>query len=197
MKISLDQILATYKKKNYVLLESSYRLNVFGIRANTQANNKFDDLIGLVYWDYGKRWNVKFYQGTTDPGLFYLKDPINVNGTAIVVPGQYLKSHVIGLHKGKYKALVQKGPIKVYRDRDLDYIYDMDPATIDSGNDFGINIHRASESHISTQVDQWSAGCQVIANPIEYDDFMETCEIHKTNYGNEFNYTLFLETEIA
>lgn len=196
MKFSLDQILAVYKKKNYILLEAPYRMNVFGIRANTQANNKFDDLIGLVYWDYGKRWNVKFYSGTTDPGLFYLKDPINVNGTAIVVPGQYLQSHEIGLHKGKYKALVQKSPIKVYRDRDLDYIYDMDPTTIESGL-FGINIHRANENQTSTQVEQWSAGCQVIANPIEYDDFMETCEIHRTNSGNEFNYALFLETEIS
>ena len=34
---------------------------------------------------------------------------------------------------------------------------------------FGINHHRANSKTTSTQVDKWSAGCQVQPNPVLFD----------------------------
>ena len=47
---------------------------------------------------------------------------------------------------------------------------------------FGINIHRATkwEGKKSTQIDKWSAGCQVIAANDDFKLFMEICILLKT-----------------
>ena len=59
-------------------------------------------------------------------------------------------------------------------------------------------MHRASESHTSTLVDKWSAGCQVIASPSDFADLMEmTKNWHSPMYGTKFNYTLFLEEDFV
>ncbi|MGB3988618.1 MAG: hypothetical protein WBK67_02930 [Minisyncoccales bacterium] len=192
---SPDILLAAYKKKNYKVEEGSYKLNIFGIRSKQINANSFDDFIGVLYQDYGGVWNTRIYTGTTDPGSYWLQNPMKVLGTAIVVPGQYLKSHKLGLHKGLYEALVQTSAIKVYRDRDKDTILDFDLTTVESGL-FSINIHRASEFHASIQVDKWSAGCFVIADPKDFADFMDLVKNwHIPEHGDGFNLTLFLEED--
>lgn len=69
---------------------------------------------------------------------------MNPKGTAILAPGQYQSSHKIGLHRGKYKALVQHRPVTVYRDNNKDSKYDLEPTKKDTGI-FGINIHKAGQ----------------------------------------------------
>ena len=119
---------------------------------------------------------------------------MNVKGTAILVPGQYRGSHKIGLHRGKYKALVQTGGrVCVYRDNNKDDILDMDPATEQDGY-FGINLHKAG-SH-STEVDKWSAGCQVWANADDFAAFMAIVEKSAETYGPQFTYTLIDEPQV-
>ena len=97
-----EKIVEVFKKKNYVLFEDPYRLNLFGIRNKEYQSNTFNDLVGMVYKDYGGLWNTHLYIATTDPGKYWLENPMNVAGTAIVVPGQYLNVFTFGLHKGKY-----------------------------------------------------------------------------------------------
>gem|GEM_PF-6033206 len=36
----------------------------------------------------------------------------------------------------------------------------------------------------SFQVDKWSAGCQVIADPVEFDVFMSLCRAASQVWGN-------------
>lgn len=140
-----DYVKSVYEKMQYVFFDSGkFNLNIFAIRSNNKVANKFDDFVCVAYKDEIGKKTVKVYNATTDPGTYYLENPLNVEGTAIVVPGQYLKSHTLGLHKGKYEALVQRGIIKVYRDNNKDNILDCDPLTIRSGSGYGINIHRAT-----------------------------------------------------
>ena len=68
----------------------------------------------------------------------------------------------------------------------------MDPSTIDTGY-FGINIHKAGRA--STQVDKWSAGCQVISRSEDFATFMDLTEEAAERHGNSFTYTLLLETD--
>ena len=101
----------------------------------------------------------------------------------------------MGMHRGKYLALVQKRPVTVMRDYDRNATLDFWNGKEDIGM-FGINIHRASENGTTKTVDQYSAGCQVFANAAEFMLFLHLCERHKGLYGNEFTYTLIDERSI-
>lgn len=75
------------------------------------------------------------------------------------------------------------------RDNVLDFELMNDPKKIITGI-FKTNIHRANEDYESIQVDKWSAGCQVIADPIDFAMLMNLCDKASMLYGNKFSYTL-------
>ena len=118
-------------------------------------------------------------------------------GVAMMKPGQFRRSHKIRLHAGKYPALGQCGPVTVYRDANKDDRYDLDDSNTQTGL-YGINIHRATgrKGKTSTQVDKWSAGCQVIANNDDWHEFLDICYEAKAIWGNKFTYTLIESKDI-
>ena len=180
-----------YAEKNYAFfLAGDYNLNIFGIRKYPGTVNKFDDVIGLAY-KVNSVWTLKMYDATTDPGLYWMNNLMNVDGTAILKEGQYRGAWKIGLHKGQYQALVQNKNITVYRDRNKDNKHDFDENRLQSGM-FGINIHRATANagQKSVQVDKWSAGCQVIAANADFKEFMNIVNKAAKLYGKTFTYTL-------
>lgn len=170
-------------------------LNIVGIRSGVTVANEFDDLITVSYVYHGQSC-ILYFKATTDPGRYWLENPMAVEGTGIMKPGQYRGAYQIGMHQGKYEALVQRGSITVFRDNTQDGILDMSgPNVTEQTGLFGANIHRASEHHESVQVDKWSALCQVIQNPDEYDIFMALCKAGAARYGNSFTYTLLEEKD--
>jgi len=189
-----QQIESTVKAKGYKWFENGdYNLNIVGVRNGETLNevtNKFDDCITLSYKKDGE-WQFHCFEATTDPGKHWVDNVLNEAGVAILKENQYRGSHKIGLHQGKYEALRQQKPVQVYRDNNLDNCYDLDESTLQEGI-FGINIHRATkwEGKKSTQIDKWSAGCQVIAANDDFRLFMEICNKSKDIWGNSFTYTL-------
>jgi hypothetical protein len=173
----------------------NYNLNIVGIRNDKGQENRFDDQI-WVFWKFNNRWELKKYKATTDPGLSWLVAPENPEGTAILKEGQYLASHRLGKHKGKYEALVQAKPVTVIRDFNRDKKLDYSSGKEQTGI-FGINIHRANEKAESTQVNKWSAGCQVFANPIEFNEFIKLCKLSIAEWGNSFSYTLIRKNQLV
>ena len=158
------------KKKGYAFFDRDkpYNLNIIGVRRVENAiPNKFDDTIVVIYKERREGpWVVFTADITTDPGQYWLMNPINVDGTAILVPDQYRGVYKRDLHQGKYEALCQRGGnVRVYRDADGNRRHDMSDDKIDTGF-FGINIHKAGRS--SVQVDKWSAGCQVFAKSADF-----------------------------
>ena len=85
----------------------------------------------------------------------------------------------------------QQKPVKVYRDKNTDGTYDLSEENIHEGL-YGINIHRATKyaGKKSSQIDRWSAGCQVIAANDDFRLFMEVCNKAKDTWSNSFTYTL-------
>ena len=154
-----------------VFEKGAYNLNLFGIRSPQIEANKFDDLFGCAYKETEDGpFVVRFWAGTTDPGSYWLHNPMRVSGTAIFKPGQYRGVYEIGRHRGKYKALVQTGaPIQVYRDNDRDNTLDMDESTVSTGY-FGCNMHKAGTS--SENVGKWSAGCQVFSRAVDFEEML-------------------------
>lgn len=199
MEFTRLQIEETVKSKGYKWFENgNYNLNIVGIRnssTNEEVTNKFDDLLTVSY-KVGGIWNFHQWDCTTDPGKYYTENLLNPDGVAILVPGQYRGSHVLGMHQGKYKALKQAKPLKVYRDDNKDNCYDMQPENIHEGI-YGINIHRASAYGTSTQIDKWSAGCQVIANNQNFDKLIWLAIQAEEIWGNSFTYTLIESKDIV
>ena len=166
-----------------------YNLNIIGVRrADTKVTNQFDDYIVVEYIDmYGIKTREVF-AATTDPGLSSITNPISSKGCAILAPGQYRSCWKLGYHKGKYEAIVQYKPVKVYRDNNKDKVYDFDSKTIEEGI-FGINIHKAGDN--STIVNGWSAGCQVLARRKDFDKLMKLAHYQiSQGHGKLFTYTL-------
>jgi hypothetical protein len=198
MNYTREQIEDAVKSKGYKWFESgNYNLNIVGIRNSSTGDaitNKFDDLITVSYMLEGM-WYFHQYAATTDPGRHWAENLLNESGVAVLVPGQYRGSHRIDLHQGRYKALRQKKSLKVYRDNNLDEVYDTLDESIQDGL-FGINIHRASATGTSTQVDKWSAGCQVIASNEDFNEFMEIAKKASSAWGNSFTYTLIESKDI-
>ena len=132
---------ALFKKKGYAYFTNgNYNLNIIGVRSNqnNKVTNKFDDCLVVIY-NTNNGLKRQVYTITTEPGLKFMKAPINCKGTAILAPGQYRGAYKIDKHRGKYDALCQRNkPVKVYRDNNRDMVYDYNPGSTDIGM-FGIN----------------------------------------------------------
>jgi len=102
-----------------------------------------------------------------------------------------LKAYGIGFHQGKYEALVQIRPVKVWRDADKDM--EFDETKIDEGL-FGINIHKAGAD--STYVENWSEGCQVFKTLADFDEFMTIMRKARDAGFTQFTYTLINSKDI-
>jgi len=176
---TIAELKTEFKRLNYQWLP----FQVVGIRSKENKPNAFDDIIGIIQND-----TIKWYTCTTNAGTYWLLHPENVSGTAVLKCNQYLDSWALGLHQGKYKALKQIKPISVWRDNNHNAIAE-EKGNIDTGM-FGINIHRANEFAVSTLVEKWSAGCQVLNNPKDFKEFLGTCEKSKLNF---FTYSLLNE----
>jgi hypothetical protein len=195
MKYTREQIEATMSSKGYKYFTSNnYDINIIGIRNSEtkgRVTNAFDDTLTISYKCNEGTWYYHEFDCTTDPGTHWVKNLLNPDGVAILKPGQYRGSHKIGLHQGKYEALKQKKPLKVYRDDDKDDTYDCLEENVKEGI-YGINIHRATAKlgGKSTRVDKWSAGCQVVAKNSDFKLLMEIAHKAKNVWGNSFSYTL-------
>jgi hypothetical protein len=197
MNYSKEQVEEAVKAKGYVWFEDAankgYDVNIVGIRnSNTgqDVTNLFDDLLTVSYKVNGQ-WIFRTWPATTDPGKKGVRESKNRSGVARLVEGQYRGSHIIRLHAGKYEALGQDRPVKVYRDANRDMVYD--ETKIQEGV-FGINIHKAGAN--STFVENWSEGCQVFKRAADFEEFMKVCRKARDIHGNRFTYTLIESKDI-
>jgi len=196
MRLDYQHIKDVYDKKGYTFYDNNkpYNVNIFGVRCATDTNF-FDDLLCVAYRDENLMQVVQIFQGTTDPGEYWLKHPMNKDGTAILCEGQYKSTYKIDKHRGKYNALCQRlGSVKVYRDNDRDTKHDFDKEKTEIGY-FGINIHK-SNPYIK-YVDKYSAGCQVFRLDSQFYVFMKIIEKSAKIYGNKFTYTLLNKRDLA
>lgn len=175
-----------FKSLNYQFDERVFGINLIGIRSSLNATNLWDDKLVVAYIDNKRNPVVReFNEFTTDPGYYFLKTKLlNPKGCAVLCEGQHIKMLTIGVHNGKYEALVQYAPVKVYRDNNKDNI--LDETVVDKGM-FGINLHHGYGSAL---VFNNSAGCQVLKQPSELKKVLDLAKIHESVYGRGINYTL-------
>jgi len=195
---TLRKILKAMEMKGFDPVQKPYMLHLVGIRMPGNANT-FNDWFTMFRKEMRMQaqipaWEFRAFHCTTDPGLYWRLNPMNVEGTAILCPGMHEKLWTIGLHKGQYPALVQYGKARVWRDNDKDEV--LDPGPTVSGY-YGINCHRAKAKATSTIVDKWSAACQVIADSKDDDVKMEWANTQVERTGIEtFDYMLLEDTDL-
>ena len=190
-----EQVENAVKSKGYVWFEGGkdYDVNIVGVRNSStgqKVTNLFDDCLTLSYKVDGD-WKFHCWPATTDPGKKGVMEYHNAAGVARLVEGQYRGSHTLGLHQGKYEALKQQKPVKVYRDANRDMIFE--ESKIQEGI-FGINIHKAGAD--STYVENWSEGCQVFKKAADFEAFMAICRKAAAIHGKSFTYTLIESNDI-
>lgn len=195
MKPSIKQITDALSQAGMPpIFKGELNLTLIGIRATDTDTDTFNDLLCVLHEDAAGKMQMQTYPITTDPGRRYLKQPINVDGCAILKPGHYPKCWQIGAHQGKYIALVQRGPMTVYRDRNKDAHLDRER---EQTGYFGINLHRAGANMLTLRTDKVSAGCQVFANSVDFDAVMALVHQSAAKYGNGFSYTLLDEVALC
>jgi hypothetical protein len=199
MSYTRTQVEQAVKAKGYAWFDSNkdYDVNIVGIRNNATGNritNRFDDWMTVSYKLNGI-WQFHIYPCTTDPGIKHsVQQLLSPKGVARLVPGQYRGTWEIGMHQGKYSALVQRRPVTVWRDANKNHTFE--ESATETGL-FGINIHRASATGTSTLVDGWSAGCQVIASINHFTQFMRIMNNAREKVSPRFTYTLLESKDLT
>lgn len=181
----LDKLYNILKAKNYVI-NKDYSL--IGVR---NIPHKLDFYNDTFYFIFGGE--IHKFDITTLTGAYYLKNPLNKKGCAILKEGQYVNSYSIGFHQQNknHIALIQTGNVTVYRDINKDSNFDY--VNPENGL-FGINIHRGDIK--GYKVGKWSAGCQVFKNKSDLLFVIDKLEkIRKVN-NNRFTYTLINSNDL-
>ena len=193
--MSLEDIISLVKSQGYEIDTTPYKLNVVGVRDTAITEPiLFQDEIAYFYYDQNGNLIGNVARGTTSPSVYYLNNLINIGGAAILKQGQYKNAYAIGLHRGKYKALVQVKPVTVMRDKDRNSYLDFFAST--QTGLFGINIHKSTIKNNQAEIGTDSAGCQVFMNIADYNDMMQMAETSRLKNGNSFTYTLIDKKEI-
>lgn len=195
-----EQIKKAVETKGYIWFNDDenkgFDVNIVGIRNSSVGNavtNVFDDYMTLSYKENGV-WKFHQWAITTDPGTKAVKEYHNPNGVARVVPNQYRGMWAVGKHQGKYEAMTQVKPVKVYRDKNKDMTFN---ETVIQEGLFGINGHRSNPTSESTYVENWSEGCQVFKRVKDFSEFMTIINKSKNIHGNSFTYTLITSADIV
>lgn len=185
----LQKIKAILRHKGFRVFSRPFELNIIGLRSKSTTPNRFDDEIHVFFKVSTLNWQYHIFKTTTDPGTFWLRQPMQPQGTAILQEGQYIDAYQMGLHRGKYLAVVQKKAVTIIRDYNRDAVLDFKNGTITKGL-YGINIHRANRTGTTKSVDKNSAGCQVFESVRDFELFLKLCLKHRSLYGNKFSYSL-------
>ncbi|MFB2837047.1 hypothetical protein [Floridanema evergladense] len=176
-KTLVEKIIAYCQKKGYRIDREPGYKNIVYIEGmnpdgtlNNNALNVWNDLRIVIEFKEGKPVMIGCWEATTNPGKYYVKNPMNPKGAAIIAFGQYT-SWRVGMHghASPHEALVQCNPVTVHRDSNRSGTRDAGEP-IDSGL-FGINQHWGGDNPKS-DIGKWSAGCQVGRTKQGHREFM-------------------------
>lgn len=184
-------ILKYMQKKGYYIFTGARKYNLIYVEGmnvdgslNNDAPNKFNDLRMVIEIVDGTPRILDKWEGTTEPGFHYTKNPMNSNGAARIAFGQY-KAWRVGTHYGSgsdpHEALVQVAPISVYRDLNKDGIRTGDKVYIGK---FDINQHWGFD-YPSNDISYAGAGCLVGRTRAGHREFMAIAKHDKRYQLNQ------------
>jgi len=160
-----DKALALLNKSGL----GAYRVRLVGVRGyrpemgGNRAGNDLGIYDDAIFRFIGDRCDI--FDASTDPGWYYLRNPMNPKGCARLRAGLWWFEP--GLHRG-HPALVQATEF------DVDRLDEFGVPDYRESGWYGINLHSGGAED---EVGRWSAGCQVIkSNPAWGSQWMEFFE---------------------
>jgi hypothetical protein len=169
-----------------------YDMTLGGIRTKDNASNTFNDWLFMLCHDENGDLQGIVEAGTTDAGLYYRLNPMQVKGTAIIQHSIQHKGAYTYMLKGGHngqEAFRQTAPMKYWRDADRDKYLEFEGETFTAiyntnGHDMGT---------VGAQVNNWSAGCWGSTQKI-MDKFYLYANVQiKHGHGNKFSFALLHE----
>lgn len=189
-----------YHRHGYVFFDKGdYNINLFAVRNLTSENQEdvFDDAIGIAYLVKGKP-QVFVEEGTTTPGLSFLRSPLYPGGAAAVVEGQYRRLWRAGTFRNT-PALIQVGRVRLFRDNNKDSKYDFDYSSIQEyGPEAGIFFHQHFQlREVADRVQNSSAGC-IVPRKKSFCNFVveRVKDQGKASMGETVTFTLFTSDQV-
>ena len=191
---SKDELFKKYIQSGHSVGEVS----LFAIANETnQKKDVINDVLGIVY-----KGDIFLMKGTTNVGKYYTYNPLNRKGAFHLAFGYHSKIWRIGKHKKKYTALVNTwdcNKTKGWRDSNQNFKYDKDADYIANGH-YGVNLHRMSSNHATAKIGTYSAGCQVVQDPNDFEKLIGMVTTSKmylnTPLPTYFSYYLFKKEEL-
>lgn len=163
-KPSIELIHEVMKDSGMVVFQRPYDVTLGGVRTNDNRSGKFNDWLFASLFDHDDRLHSIIVEGTTDAGLYYRENPMNVDGTAIIMHnvqhrGCYeyqnpKESPGLRGHRGQ-EAFRQVAPMRYWRDADRDLYLDFDGLVQE--DNFATNGHFMGLEN--ENVGKNSAGC--------------------------------------
>lgn len=221
--VSYDRVKAAVLKKGYKWYGNEMEINVVGVRnVNGQQattggvkhpiTNKFNDILILAWIENGVR-NAEAYPATTVPGAGFTKSnnrkfnagDLNPNGTGTMREQQHLAHWYVSTYKGN-PAMRPTRNVPAHRDNNytdewmllLESPAKKTPGLFQDGA--GMLIHNSGNygDAKTKEVNNWSAGCQVLANFAQTNRLVALCEKSvKATKQKALPYSLIKSTEIT
>jgi hypothetical protein len=179
-------------KNGMKVFTAPFDMTLGGIRTKDNRSEAFNDWLFMLYHDEDGNLQGLIEKGTTDAGLFYRKNPLNIDGTAIIQHGIQHKSCYTYMKKGGHngqEAFRQTGLMKYWRDADRDEYLEFD------GKEFQaiFNTNGHDMGTVGVTVGTWSAGCWGSTNSI-MDKFYILAQLQdKNGHGKVFSYAMLHE----
>ena len=189
----------TAQKIKEIMLENGMKvftapfdMTLGGIRTKDNKSEAFNDWLFMLYHDEDGNLQGLIEKGTTDAGLYYRKNPLNIDGTAIIQHGVQHRGCYTYMEKGGHKgqeAFRQTGLMKYWRDADRDQYLDFDGKEFTSI--FNTNGHDMGT--VGVNVGKWSAGCWGSTNTV-MDKFYSLAKLQiKHGHGDKFSFAMLHE----
>ena len=197
-KPTITEILRVLTDSKFKVFTNPYDVNLGAIRTKDNAANTFNDWLFCFCFDEDEGIIFEVVPGTTDAGLYYRLNPMQIDGTAIIQHGvQHRGAYQLQDpkkdptkrgHRGQ-KAFKQIGSMKYWRDADRDKYLDFDGA--ETTANYATNGHFMGT--LGREVNNWSAGCWG-ATVENLNKIFKVAELQiKHGYGDKFTFTLLHE----
>jgi len=199
-KPSIEEIHKVMTANNMVVFTKPFDVTLGGIRTKENDSNEFNDWLFMSMFTDGGGIISVIAEGTTDAGLYYRLNPLNVDGTAIIKHGvqhrgayQYQnpsKNSDQRGHRGK-EAFRQIKDMDYWRDADRDKYLEFDGKEFT--DNFATNGHDMGRLGSKGEVNKWSAGCWGSEEEI-MDLFYEMAMIQDAHgNGDKFSFAMLHE----
>lgn len=155
---TIEKIHQVMKAQGMKVFTTPFDCTLGWIRTKDNKSNKFNDWLFMSYPMKSGGICSVVLAGTTDAGLYYRLNPINVDGTAIIQHGKQFRGVYTYMEKGGHKgqeAFRQTKDIWYWRDNDRnEYI------NFDGEEEFKNNHTNGHDmGKVGNEVNKWSAGC--------------------------------------